>query len=107
MRCAASTCKKLTANDVVEVSRCLALHGDELGVVLKSLQDVGDLVKRQEDVLTWAGSQARMPADGPRLASFWLGGLGVLSMTWLLGHHHRCMGRAFEAFIAADDTVLR
>ena len=51
--------------------------------------------------------QAWLPAGGPRLASFWLGGLGVLSMTWLLGQHHRCMLRALAAFTVADDAVWR
>ncbi|OZB42569.1 MAG: hypothetical protein B7X31_13690 [Thiomonas sp. 13-66-29] len=59
------------------------------------------------DLLTWVGVLAWLPADGPRLASFWLGGLGVLSMTWLLGQHHRCMFRALAAFTVADDAVWR
>ena len=58
------------------------------------------------NLLAWVGILAWLPADSPSLASFWLAGLGVLSMTWLLEHHHRCMRRAIEAFIAADDPVL-
>ena len=58
------------------------------------------------NLLAWVGILAWLPADGPRLASFWLAGLGVLSMTWLLGHHHRCMRHALEAFTTADDGVL-
>ena len=58
------------------------------------------------NLLAWVGVLAWLPADGPRLASFVLAGLGVLSMTWLLGHHHRCMLHALEAFTAADDGVL-
>ena len=58
------------------------------------------------NLLAWVGVLAWLPADGPRLASFGLAGLGVLSMTWLLEHHHRCMLHALEAFTAADDGVL-
>lgn len=59
------------------------------------------------NLLTWVGILAWLPADSPRLVSFWLAGLGVLSMTWLLKQHHRCMLRALAAFIAADDAVWR
>ena len=59
------------------------------------------------NLLTWVGILAWLPADSPRLVGFWLAGLGVLSMTWLLGRHHRWMGRALEAFVAADDAVWR
>jgi hypothetical protein len=57
------------------------------------------------NLLIWVGILAWLPADSPRLVGFWLAGLGVLSMTWLLGRHHRWMLRALEAFIAADDAV--
>ncbi|SBP89714.1 hypothetical protein [Thiomonas delicata] len=57
------------------------------------------------NLLTWVGILAWLPADSPRLVSFWLAGLGVLSMTWLLKQHHRCMLRALAAFIAAGDAV--
>ena len=58
------------------------------------------------NLLIWVGILAWLPADSPSLVSFWLGGLGILSMTWLLERHHRWMLRAIEAFIAADDAVL-
>ena len=58
------------------------------------------------NLLAWVGILAWLPADSPSLVSFWLAGLGVLSMTWLLGRHHRWMLRAIEAFIAADNGVL-
>ena len=57
------------------------------------------------NLLVWVGILVWLPADSPRLVSFWLGGLGVLSMTWMLERHHRWMLRAIEAFIAADDAV--
>ena len=59
------------------------------------------------NLLIWVGILAWLPADSPSLVGFWLAGLGVLSMTWLLERHHRWMRRAFEAFITADDAALR
>ena len=59
------------------------------------------------NLLVWVGILAWLPAASPSLVGFWLAGLGVLSMTWLLERHHRCMRRALEAFIAADDAVWR
>ena len=54
-------------------------------------------------------TRAGMPLRQARLRATHrlLAGMVIVTLTWLLGHHHRCMRRALEAFTAADDTVLR